>query len=77
MKLAGCNAMTIGIFSWVSYEPSEGVYTFEWLDEIMDKLYANGIYFILATPSGSRPTWLAKKYPEVLRTNENLQKNKI
>ena len=29
MKLAKCNVMSIGIFSWVSLEPEEGVYTFE------------------------------------------------
>ena len=33
----------------------------------MDQLAANGIYAILATPSGARPAWLSQKYPEVLR----------
>jgi len=76
MKLAGCNVMSVGIFSWVSFEPSEGVYDFEWLDSIIDTLYANGINVFLATPSGARPAWLAAKYPDVLRTNELGQKMK-
>lgn len=76
MKLAGCNVMSVGIFSWVSFEPSEGVYDFEWLDGIIDKLYENGISVFLATPSGARPAWLAAKYPDVLRTNELGQKMK-
>ncbi len=71
MKQAGVNVVTLGVFSWTSLEPREGVYTFEWLDDIMDKLYENGIYVILATPSGARPPWMAKKYPEVMRTGED------
>ena len=44
MKQAGVNVVTLGVFSWTSLEPEEGIYTFEWLDNIMDKLYENGIY---------------------------------
>ena len=70
MKLAHINSATVGIFSWAMLEPEEGVYNFEWLDEIMDKLYENGIGVVLATPSGARPAWLAQKYPEVLRVEK-------
>lgn len=51
MKLAGVNVVSLCIFSWSSLELEEGVYTFEWLDEVMDSMYKNGIYVILATPS--------------------------
>ncbi len=71
MKLAHVNSATVGIFSWSMLEPEEGVYNFEWLDKILDKLHENGIDVILATPSGARPAWLAQKYPEVLRVEEN------
>ncbi|MBE6784382.1 MAG: beta-galactosidase [Ruminococcaceae bacterium] len=71
MKLAHVNSATVGIFSWSMLEPEEGVYNFEWLDRILDKLHENGIDVILATPSGARPAWLAQKYPEVLRVEEN------
>ena len=69
MKLAHCNEMTVGIFSWAALEPKEGEYDFTFLDEIIDKVYANGGGVILATPSGARPHWLADKYPEVLRVD--------
>lgn len=75
MKLSNCNVMTLGIFSWVTLEPEEGVFNFEWLDGIVDKLYKNGIYFILATPSGARPAWMSFKYPEVLRVNSDRTRN--
>lgn len=68
MKKAGINVVSVGIFSWAEYEPEEGVYTFEWMDRIMDTMYENGIHVILATPSGAKPPWLVRKYPEVMRT---------
>lgn len=67
MKETKCNVMSVGIFSWSVLEPQEGVFNFEWLDGVINSLYENGIYTILATPSGARPAWMAQKYPEVLR----------
>jgi beta-galactosidase len=65
MKLAHLNCATIGVFSWASLEPEEGVFTFDWLDEVIDGLWKNGIRFILATPSGGKPNWLGLKYEDV------------
>jgi beta-galactosidase len=70
MKDANCNEMTVGVFSWAMLEPKEGEYDFSFLDEIIDKIYKNGGRVVLATPSASRPRWMAEKYPEVLRVNE-------
>lgn len=75
MKLAHCNTMSIGIFSWVSLEPSEGNFIFDWMDNIMDKLASNNAYAVLATPSGARPAWMSQKYPEVLRVAPNRVRN--
>ncbi len=73
MKDAHVNAVSVGIFSWSFLEPEEGRYEFGWLDRIIDRLTAEGIGIILATPSAARPPWLAEKYPEVLRWNEQFQ----
>lgn len=67
MKKAKMTSMSLGIFSWSAYEPTEGEFHMDWLKDIMDKLYENGIYTILATPSGARPAWLDEKYPECMR----------
>ena len=67
MKKARVNTVTLGVFSWSTLEPQEGVYTLDWLADIIHNLYANGICTILATPSAARPAWLAHKYPEVRR----------
>ena len=64
MKKAGINSASVGIFAWSALEPEEGKYTFEWMDSVIDRLYENGIYTVLATPSGARPYWMDEKYPE-------------
>ena len=68
-KLAGINSLSVGIFSWAVLEPEEGKYSFGWLDEVMDMLAENKITAVLATPSGARPAWMSRKYPEVLRVD--------
>ncbi len=70
-KLAHINSLTVGIFGWVALEPEEGRFDFSWLDEVMDLLAKNNLAVILATPSGARPAWMSRKYPEVLRVNED------
>lgn len=69
LEESGCNVVSLGIFSWSTLEPEEGVFHFDWLEDIINKLYERGISVILATPSASRPKWLADKYPEVLRVD--------
>lgn len=75
MKQANINCVSLGIFAWAALEPQEGNYTFDWLEKCINRLYENGIYTILATPSGARPAWLAKKYPEVLRVSSSSHRN--
>lgn len=70
MQKANVNTVTLGVFSWHALEPTEGTYTFEWMDEIFEKVHEFGGKVILATPSGGRPQWLSQKYPEVNRTDE-------
>lgn len=68
MDMAHVNATTIGVFSWVSLEPEEGVFQFDWLDDVMDMLHRHGKLAVLATPSAAMPAWFAEKYPEARRT---------
>ena len=42
-----------------------------YLEEIINRLYDNGIYTNLATPTGAMPNWMTQKYPEVMQTDEN------
>ena len=75
MKKAGINSASLGIFAWSALEPEEGTYHFEWMDQVIERLYQNGVYTILATPSGARPAWMDEKYPEVRRVLPNGKRN--
>lgn len=70
MQQAGFTVVSVGIFSWVSLQPAEDRFTFDWLDDILDGLYAHGIQTILATPSASQPAWASQSYPDMLRSDE-------
>jgi beta-galactosidase len=69
MQKAKCSSMTLGVFSWTSYEPEEGHYQFEWLDLAFERLHAAGIKVILATPTGAKPAWMSETYPEIRRVD--------
>ncbi len=64
MRAAGVNLVSIGIFSWAKLQPNEKTYTFDWLDEVMDLLAANGIHADLATATASPPAWMSR-YPDL------------
>lgn len=74
LKAAHCNVVSIGIFSWAMLEPEEGKYTFDWMDRLVEKLTKNGTRFVMATPGGAKPAWMAKKYPETLRVDSRRQR---
>lgn len=71
MKKAHVNCVSLGIFAWSRLEPEEGRFDFDWLEKIMDNLYENGIYTILATPTGAMPRWLTDTYTEVNKVDRN------
>jgi beta-galactosidase len=51
-------------------QPDEDTFTFEWLDDILDKMAAGGISACLATATASTPAWLDQKYPDILCVDE-------
>lgn len=71
LRQAKLNCVSLGIFAWAELEPEEGVYRFEWMDEIIDRLHTNGQRVLLATPSGAKPNWMAERYPEIRRVGED------
>jgi len=64
MREAGVNLVSIGIFAWALIETSEGVFDFDWLDEVIELLHENGIAVDLGTPTASPPAWFFATYPE-------------
>ena len=67
--LAGVDCVTLNTFSWASLQTDEDTYCFDKLDKIMDLVKKNGLHVILATSTAAHPAWMARKYPEILRTD--------
>ena len=57
---AGINSATINVFSWARIQPSEEVYDFRELDEIVDMLTREGKQIVLATSTAALPAWMVK-----------------
>lgn len=76
-KLAGINVVTLNVFSWAALQPDENTYNFEKLDKIMDLVEKNGLKVCMATSTATHPAWMAKRHPDVLRTEFNGMKRKF
>ncbi|MFC4599234.1 beta-galactosidase [Cohnella hongkongensis] len=76
-KLAGIDVATLNVFAWARNQPDEETYDFGWLDEMMDKLHADGVGVCLATSTAAHPAWMARKYPDVLRVDFEGRKRKF
>lgn len=68
-KDAHINTATINVFSWAKIQPSEEIYDFSELDDIVEMLSRENYDIILATSTGAMPAWMVKHYPEVARTD--------
>ena len=66
MKEAGMNTIRIAESTWSTLEPQEGVYDFSHIDKMLDTAAKYGISVIIGTPSYAIPTWLNRKYPDIL-----------
>ena len=66
MRRAGVTMATVGVFSWARIQPDEGVFDYDWLDRVIDKLHAGGIAVDLATGTASPPPWATTRYPAIL-----------
>jgi beta-galactosidase len=75
MQKSSFEVATIGVFSWVTIQPNEHTFDFEWLDTIIDKLHAAGRFVCLATPTAAQPAWMSQAYPDVLRSDRTGRRN--
>ena len=65
MKDAGFNVVRMGHLAWDSYEPSDGIFDFEWFDKVMDMMNNAGIKVILDIAIRPAPIWLHYKFPSI------------
>lgn len=69
MAQAGITLVRVGESTWSHWEPRDGDFQFAWMARVLDRLDRAGIKVILGTPTYSIPTWLYRKYPEILVTH--------
>lgn len=77
MKLAHIDVVTLNVFSWAALQPSEDTYCFDKLDRIMETVTKHGMKICLATSTGAHPAWMARRHPDILRTEFNGMKRKF
>lgn len=75
--LAGIDIVTLNVFNWAALQKDEESYSFDRLDKIMDLVKKNGLKVCLATSTGAHPAWMAKRYPDILRTEADGKKRKF
>ncbi|GAA4545079.1 beta-galactosidase [Streptomyces collinus] len=66
---AGIDTLTVGVFTWSLTQPAPDTYDFTVLDRILDRAATEGRRVCLATGTAALPPWLAKRHPEVNRTD--------
>ena len=66
MEKAGMNTIRIAESTWSTIEPKDGVFDFTHLDKMLDAAARHNISVIVGTPTYAIPTWLSKKYPDIL-----------
>ena len=71
MKSAGFTCVRMGHLAWDSYEPSEGIFDFEWFDKVMDEMNKAGIKVILDIAVRPAPMWLHHKFPSIDVVDKN------
>lgn len=66
MKDAGINVVRIAESTWSTVEPQDGVFDFTHIDRVLNAMHKAGISVIVGTPTYAVPTWLVRKYPDIL-----------
>ncbi|MDE7342128.1 MAG: beta-galactosidase [Lachnospiraceae bacterium] len=63
MKEAGLDTVRMGHLAWDSFEPQDGIYTFEWFDEVMNLFDEAGIRVVLDISLRPAPIWVHRLCP--------------
>jgi beta-galactosidase len=66
MKSAGLNVVRIAESTWGTLEPRDGEFDYSHIDRVIRAMDKAGIAIIVGTPTYALPTWLVRKYPDVL-----------
>ncbi len=71
MERAGMNTIRIAESTWSTLEPQDGVFDFTHIDRMLSAAARHRISVIVGTPTYAVPTWLVKKYPDILAVTQH------
>lgn len=77
LKLAHIDVVTLNVFNWAALQSDDDVYHFEQLDKVMNLVRSHGLKVCLATSTAAHPAWMARKHPDILRTEFSGMKRKF
>ena len=66
MKKAGMNVIRIAESTWSTWEPQDGIFDFTHLHRMLTCSKKHDIQVIVGTPTYAVPTWLVRKYPDII-----------
>ena len=69
MKECGINLVRMGEFAWHFMEPEPDQIDVTFFVRVVERLYKEGIYTIMCTPTATPPIWLTHGHPERLVTD--------
>lgn len=65
MVKANIKVIRMAEFAWSLFEPEDGRFEFDWLDEALDFFGGYGIKVVLCTPSATPPKWMVDRHPDI------------
>lgn len=66
MHAMGIRVVRIAEFAWSVIEAEPGVFTWDWLDEVVETLHAAGLGVVMCTPTATPPKWLVDRMPDMV-----------
>lgn len=76
LQEANIDVVTLNVFNWAMIQKDEEAYDFSELDKTVKRVTDANMNICMATSTGAHPAWMAKKYPDILRTEFNGMKRK-
>lgn len=62
------DVVTLNVFNWAMLQPDEETYDFSALDDTIKRVTEAGMNIVMATATAAMPAWMARKHPDILRT---------
>jgi beta-galactosidase len=67
----------IAEFAWSRIEPSPGEFDWDWLDQAVETLHAQGLKVVMCTPTATPPKWLVDQMPDMLAVDAQGQQRRF